>query len=30
VWRECQRAEHAPDDDNPYPYTFLVLERIAA
>ncbi|HEY9198443.1 MAG TPA: type 3 dihydrofolate reductase [Gammaproteobacteria bacterium] len=30
VWRECQRAEHAPDDDNPYPYTFLVLERITA
>ena len=30
VWRECQRAEYAPDDNNPYPYAFLVLERAAA
>lgn len=30
VWRECQRTEHAPDGDNPHPYTFLVLERVLA
>jgi dihydrofolate reductase len=30
VWRECQRAEHAPDDRNPCPYVFLVLERVPA
>lgn len=30
VWQECQRAEHVPDDKNPYPYTFLVLERVSA
>lgn len=30
VWRECRREEHGPDERNPYPYTFLVLERGAA
>jgi len=30
LWRECERSEHAPDDKNPYPYTFLVLERAPA
>lgn len=30
VWRECHCAEHAPDDRNPYPYVFLVLERVPA
>lgn len=30
VWRECHRTEHAPDDRNPYPYVFLVLERVPA
>ena len=27
VWRECQREEHLPDERNPHPYSFLVLER---
>ena len=26
-WREISRIEHAPDTKNPYPYTFLILER---
>ena len=30
VWRECQHAEHAPDDRNPHAYAFLVLERVPA
>ncbi|MFN3786736.1 MAG: type 3 dihydrofolate reductase [Thiothrix sp.] len=28
-WRETQREEHAADAQNPYPYTFLILEREA-
>ena len=27
VWRECQCEEHPPDERNPHPYSFLVLER---
>lgn len=27
AWQEQQRYEHAADATNPYPYTFLVLER---
>ncbi len=27
VWREIQRAAHAPDEQNPYAYSFVVLER---
>lgn len=26
-WREVFRAAHAADADNPYPYTFRILER---
>jgi dihydrofolate reductase len=26
-WREIQRDDHGPDDDNPYPYSFVRLER---
>lgn len=29
LWRERERSEHAPDDKNPHPYTFLVLERVS-
>ena len=25
VWREIAREDHAPDVDNPYPYSFLTL-----
>ncbi|QKT04352.1 type 3 dihydrofolate reductase [Ectothiorhodospiraceae bacterium 2226] len=28
-WREEEREEHPADERNPYPYTFLTLERIA-
>lgn len=27
AWREIQRAAHAPDEQNPYAYSFVVLER---
>lgn len=27
VWREHQREEHRPDERNPHPYSFFVLER---
>lgn len=30
TWRESARSAHAPDERNPYPYTFLVLERHVA
>lgn len=26
-WREVARIEHAPDADNPYPYSFVTLQR---
>ena len=26
-WREAAREDHAPDDDNPYAYSFITLER---
>ena len=26
-WREVDRIDHAADADNPYPYSFLILER---
>jgi len=26
-WREVQREDHLPDERNPHPYSFLVLER---
>ncbi len=26
-WQEVERERHEPDERNPYPYTFLVLER---
>jgi dihydrofolate reductase len=29
-WREVARETHAPDERNPYPYTFVTLERCAA
>ncbi|MFO7324888.1 MAG: dihydrofolate reductase [Pseudomonadota bacterium] len=29
-WREVAREEHAADERNPYPMTFLVLERTGA
>ncbi|KAA3629588.1 MAG: type 3 dihydrofolate reductase [Proteobacteria bacterium] len=29
-WREVERDDHAPDERNPCPYAFVVLERIAA
>ncbi|MCA1804849.1 MAG: type 3 dihydrofolate reductase [Xanthomonadaceae bacterium] len=25
-WRERSREQHAPDEQNPYPYSFIVLE----
>lgn len=28
-WREVSRRNLAPDEKNPYPYSFVVLERIA-
>jgi dihydrofolate reductase len=27
-WREVSREDHAPVEPNPYPYSFIVLERI--
>lgn len=27
VWQEVARTDHAPDERNPYPYHFLILER---
>jgi len=27
-WREIAREDHAPDADNPHPYSFRVLERV--
>ena len=29
-WREVSRSEHPADSRNPYPYTFLTLDRIHA
>ena len=26
-WKEVKREEHAPDEQNPHPYAFVVLER---
>ena len=26
-WKEVKREEHAPDEKNPYPYAFVVLEK---
>ncbi|MEJ2507861.1 MAG: type 3 dihydrofolate reductase [Gammaproteobacteria bacterium] len=26
-WREVQREDHAADEKNPYPYSFVILER---
>lgn len=26
-WREMERSDHAPDERNAFPYSFLVLER---
>ena len=26
-WRETARERHAPDDENPYAYSFVTLER---
>ena len=26
-WREVARDNHVPDEDNPYPYSFVTLER---
>lgn len=28
-WRELARTEHAADANNPYPYDFLILERLS-
>ena len=27
-WKEVKREEHQPDTQNPYPYAFVVLERV--
>ena len=27
-WREIGRESHEPDEHNPYPYHFVVLERV--
>lgn len=27
AWREAARVDHPADDKNPYPYSFIVLER---
>lgn len=27
LWREVSREQHAPDEKNAYPYSFIVLER---
>lgn len=29
-WREVRREEHAADERNPWPCTFLILERVSA
>jgi dihydrofolate reductase len=29
-WRETQRTVHAADDKNPYPYAFVIYDRVAA
>lgn len=26
-WREVERSDHAPDEQNPHPYSFVLLER---
>lgn len=26
-WREVERQDHAPDEKNPHPYSFVILER---
>jgi len=26
-WREVERSDHAPDGQNPYPFSFILLER---
>ncbi len=28
-WHEVQREHHEPDERNPWPYTFLILERVS-
>ncbi len=28
-WKEVKRTDKEPDKENPYPYSFVVLERIA-
>lgn len=28
VWKETEREDHAPDDKNPYAYSFITLERV--
>jgi dihydrofolate reductase len=28
-WREVERSDYPPDDSNPYPYSFIRLERLA-
>lgn len=27
LWKEMSREDHAPSDDNPYPYAFVIYER---
>lgn len=27
-WREVWREDHTPDEKNPYPYSFLILDRM--
>ncbi len=29
-WHQAARADHQPDGDNPFPYSFIVLERAGA
>ena len=29
-WRELERQDHAPDEGNRYPYSFVTLERLTA
>jgi len=29
IWREVQRVDHQPDENNRYPYSFLTLEKQA-
>ncbi|MGD2137379.1 MAG: dihydrofolate reductase [Gammaproteobacteria bacterium] len=28
-WRQAERVDHPPDERNPYPYSFIRLERVA-